>query len=176
MGISNYHSTSIGPHQIILIMHAKGTIKALILACAAYLVYTLFAKIYTLRRNAAKARELECEEPRIQRNKLPLGIDQLRRALKADKNLQFPVDTTQRFRDVGAFTFRASILGNTTIFTADEKNIQAILATQFNDFDIGPVWLANLPTTGKQYHHPRRQSMAAFLSHDAAAICSRTSL
>jgi hypothetical protein len=40
--------------------------------------------------------------------------------------------------DTGAITYKYSVLGNNNIFTADEKNIQAILATQFNDPDLGP--------------------------------------
>ncbi|KAI9743319.1 MAG: hypothetical protein M1818_003165 [Claussenomyces sp. TS43310] len=31
-----------------------------------------------------------------------------------------------------------SVLGSSTLFTADEKNIEAMLATQFNDFGLGP--------------------------------------
>ena len=34
----------------------------------------------------------------------------------------------------GSITFKYSILGANNLFTADEKNIQAILATQFDDF------------------------------------------
>nr|POE89106.1 cytochrome p450 52a13 [Quercus suber] len=49
---------------------------------------------------------------------------------------------------VGA-TFRVNMLGQTQFFTADPKNIQALLATQFDDFYLGPARRGNmLPTLG----------------------------
>jgi hypothetical protein len=40
----------------------------------------------------------------------------------------------QRSLDVGAITYKYQVLGATNISTSDEKNIQAMLATQFADF------------------------------------------
>jgi len=113
-------------------------IMALGWAFVAYIIYLVLNSFVTSRRNAAKARELKCEEPPFQKNRYPLGVDNLLRAIEADKQKQFPVDAIQRTADTGAITYRYSILGNKNIFTADEKNVQAILATQFNDFDLGP--------------------------------------
>jgi cytochrome P450 len=108
-----------------------------------FFIYFTLARVLKHRHNLAKAQELACEDPIIQKNRLPLGIDWIWRSLKADKQHGVLNLTIQRFRDLGTMTFRASVLGTETIFTADEKNIQAILATQFKDFDIGPVRRAN---------------------------------
>jgi hypothetical protein len=103
-------------------------------ASAAYAVYSLVATFVKSYQNSTKARSLKCEEPPFQKNRYPFGIDNLLRALAADKAQLFPVDAIQRTIDTGAITFKYSLLGNTNIFTADEKNIQALLATQFSDF------------------------------------------
>jgi cytochrome P450 len=58
--------------------------------------------------------------------------------VNADKAKLFPLDQIQRTLDTGAITYKYSVLGNNNIFTADEECIKAILATQFNDFDLGP--------------------------------------
>jgi hypothetical protein len=109
-------------------------VVALAWALVAYVIYFFVSLVVTSRRHAAMARELKCEEPAIQKNKWPLGIDNLMRALAADKEKQFPVDMIQRTVDVGAITYKYSVLGTTNIATSDEKNVQAILATQFADF------------------------------------------
>ena len=103
-------------------------------ASAAYGLYSVGSAVVKSYQNSSKARSLKCEEPPFQKNRYPLGIDNLLRALAADKAQLFPVDTIQRIADTGAITFRYSILGSRNIFTADEKNIQAVLATQFSDF------------------------------------------
>lgn len=119
-------------------MHLPFPVVGLGWALVAFVIYVLVTSFVTSRRNAFKARELNCLEPPIQKNRLPLGLDQLQRALKADKDRMFPVDTIQRTKDNGAITFKYSMLGSTNYFTADEMNIQAILAKQFKDFELGP--------------------------------------
>ncbi|KFY20944.1 hypothetical protein V491_03293, partial [Pseudogymnoascus sp. VKM F-3775] len=52
--------------------------------------------------------------------------------------MEFPVELERRSAQVGANTYLYSTMGSTNLFTVDEKNIQAILATQFAGFDIGP--------------------------------------
>jgi hypothetical protein len=107
---------------------------ALAWAIVAYIIYSSLNLILTSRRHARMARELKCEEPPFQHNKYPGGIDNILRALAADKEKQFPVDMIQRAVDAGSITYRYSILGATNVTTSDEKNIQALLATQFADF------------------------------------------
>lgn len=52
---------------------------------ASYLFYAIISAFVTSRRNAAKARELKCEEPPFEDNRWPLGIDNSLRALAADR-------------------------------------------------------------------------------------------
>lgn len=103
-------------------------------ASVGYVLYIFTSSYVTSRRNAAKARALKCGEPRVQKNRYPFGIDNLRRYLAADRSQLFPVDQIQRTIDNGAITYKYSLLGTTNIFTADEKNIQAILSINFADF------------------------------------------
>ena len=124
-------------------MELPVAIVALGWALVAYVIYFFVSLILTSRRHAATARELKCEEPAWQQNKWPLGIDNLMRALAADREKQFPVDMIRRTIENGAITYKYSILGTTNVATSDEKNIQAILATQFADFGECPspvVW------------------------------------
>ncbi|KAH7268508.1 cytochrome P450 [Fusarium solani] len=122
---------------------------ALIWVVTSYILYAIISNFIISRRHAAKARELKCEEPPFEKNRWPLGIDNLLRALAADKAQQFPVDIIKRFEDLGAHTYRYQILGARNIRTADPKNIQTILANKFNDFDVGPSRRGNfLPMLG----------------------------
>lgn len=110
------------------------TVHAFVWAVAAYALWSYLSLLFTWRRQAAIARELKCEDPPFLKSKLPYGISTFIRILRAGKAKKFPVDMIQRTIDVGAITYKFQVLGSTAISTADEKNIQAILSTQFNDF------------------------------------------
>jgi cytochrome P450 len=92
-----------------------------------------------LRSNSAKERSLGCRPPRRQSSFLPFGIDQLIRKLKADRAKRFPIDCIETCNEMGTFTYTYSNFGAKTFFTADPKNIQAILSTNFRDFDLGHI-------------------------------------
>lgn len=136
-----------------------------------YVLYLFLQSFLTSRRNAKKARELKCEAPIIQKNRWPLGLDQLKRALAADKAQLFPVDSYKRTIENNAITYQYSILGVKQLFTADEKNVQAILATQFADFDLGPHRRGNFSPLlgngiftedGKPWEHSRAMMRPQF--------------
>lgn len=91
------------------------------------------------RHRVAKMHEWSCEEAPIEKNRLPLGIDQILQSLKADRAKAFPPLVLERQKKMGVSTFRTSVLGSEGILTNDPKNIQAILATQFDHFDLGPL-------------------------------------
>lgn len=73
--------------------------------------------------------------------------------LAADKHKLFPnmlVDRQQLMsklhgRECSTFTF--DVLGQRILFTSDPKNIQAMLATKFDDYDLGPVRRGNMIAT-----------------------------
>ncbi|KAL2126695.1 hypothetical protein VTI74DRAFT_388 [Chaetomium olivicolor] len=124
-------------------------VTALFWAAASCVLYNIVSSFAASRREAAKARALGCEEPPFEKNRWPLGIDNLLRALRADRAQHFPEDLIKRFETLGTNTYRYQVLGARNLRTADPKNIQAILATQFSDFDLGPTRRGNfLPMLG----------------------------
>ncbi len=92
-------------------MQLPSTITVLFWLGATYIFYAIVSSFLTSRRVAAKAREFKCEEPPFEENRWPLGIDNLLRALAADKAQQFPNDVIRRFEDLKTNTYRYQILG-----------------------------------------------------------------
>ena len=112
---------------------------AIIGLAVSYVLYVVLTNFIRSWRHAALAREWSTQDPPVLKSRLPFGIDLVQRAMKSDKEQLFPVDAIERTQDAGAITYKYSTLGSTNIFTADEKNVQAILATQFPDYDLGPI-------------------------------------
>ena len=71
----------------------------------------------------------------------------------ADKAQQFPDMLIKRQDYMSEQTGRVCatqksyMLGQEVHFTSDPKNIQALLATQFSDFDLGPARRGNMIAT-----------------------------
>jgi cytochrome P450 len=116
------------------------------------------------RRRASTANRLGCKPPPVLRHRLPLGIDLIQRALKSDRGQYFPVDQIRKFEEIGAETYQYTTLGQNIISTRDPKNIQALLATQFDDFGLGPFRRGNFmpllgngifTSDGKGWEHAR---------------------
>ena len=104
-----------------------------------FTLYQCITSVLTKRRAPAKTRNLGCKPPPLATNKLPFGIDQIRRALKADAEKRFPDLLVERVSEMGAPTFQTNLIGSEILFTAEPRNIQALLATQFSDFCLGEV-------------------------------------
>jgi hypothetical protein len=68
---------------------------------------------------------------------LPLSYDLVQRLNKADKKGVMPSEFVKVVEEAGATTFHTFVLGTRSVFTIDPKNVQAVLATQFNDFELG---------------------------------------
>ncbi|KAF7195722.1 Cytochrome P450 monooxygenase [Pseudocercospora fuligena] len=120
--------------------------KFLTLATAAGLLLilqVLNTLIKRYRRNQ-KATQLGCESIPTEPTKWPFGVDLVINMAKADKEQRTPDFIVERFNRMGRYTWRAKLLGQSFVITADSKNIQAILATQFNDFRMGRVRETNL--------------------------------
>jgi len=152
-------------------MRLLGAFISLAWTVAAYLSYKVISSFLGARQNASKARQLNYEEPPELKSRYPFGIDLLLRYIAADGAKLFPVDSIQRPIDAGGFTYKYSILGNRVIVSADPKNIQALLATQFNDFDLGPTRRANFypllgdgifTQDGKAWEHSRAMMRPQF--------------
>lgn len=112
---------------------------ALTWALSAFILYKVTATILTRRYDAAEAKRLGCQPAPMRPHKLPFAVDNLRRALKADRDKRFPDDVMAVYEEMGRpATWVQNIMGSDMLATVDPKNIQAILATQFNDFSLGP--------------------------------------
>ncbi|MCJ1288257.1 hypothetical protein MMC26_007612 [Xylographa opegraphella] len=144
---------------------------ALVWAVVAYVIYSFISNIITERRYALEAERLGCKQaPRLP-NLFPYGIDRIREALQADKAQQFMAMITRRFDAMDALTFETKVLGVISHMTADPKNIQAILATQFHDFELGRTRCENFrpllgngifTTDGKSWEHSRAMMRPQF--------------
>ncbi|KAK8080114.1 hypothetical protein PG997_007932 [Apiospora hydei] len=73
-----------------------------------------------------------------------MGLDIVRNGLMADRDQRMPEYVTARFAAMGRYTWRMNVLGSSNFITAEPRNIQAILATQFDDFKLGDVRTTNL--------------------------------
>ncbi|KAK5138660.1 hypothetical protein LTR04_004310, partial [Oleoguttula sp. CCFEE 6159] len=106
-----------------------------------------------------------------------LGITNLRRLLKADREKRFPDMLVERQEEMSAAkgrvvsTFRFKVLGKEDHFTSEPKNIQAVLAHQFNEFCLGETRRNNMApllgtgiftADGKQWEHSRAMLRPSF--------------
>lgn len=98
------------------------------------------------------------------------GFKNLKELMQADKDQLFTDLLVKRERDMSELhgrevsTFKNYIMFQYVYFTSDPKNIQAMLATQFNDFCLGPARIGNMGATlgsgiftqdGKAWEHSR---------------------
>ena len=101
----------------------------------------------------ARAKQLDCQEAPEVPDAGFLGHRLLRQMFKADKEQQFPDLLVYRQQFMSEHTGRVCttfynrVLGQKQYFTSDPENIKAMLATQFNDFDLGPTRAANMSAT-----------------------------
>ncbi|CAG8301096.1 unnamed protein product [Penicillium salamii] len=112
---------------------------------AAAIVLQVIRMIVNSWQQSRHAKSLGCGSVPLYPCKDPFGINNLKQSLAADKENLVPelaekrinVISEQENRYVTTFSIRN--LGRTHLFTIDPKNIQALLATQFKDFELGSV-------------------------------------
>lgn len=115
----------------------------LLCAAVAVVVYGYISTISTRRRHAAAAKERGCEPPPLEKRPDPFALTNLARtmwSLRDNRILEYmqgTFDDTSANRTV--YTYETKILGDKVLFTCDPRNIQAMLATQFKDFELGQV-------------------------------------
>lgn len=116
----------------------------LLLAAAAALVGRLLLSLFYRFQTAQKARQRGCEAAPLMPCADPFGFSNLRAAVRADRAKALPELAESRVKLISDLhnrlvtTYRIRIAGRESILTVDPKNIQAVLATQFKDFDLGP--------------------------------------
>jgi hypothetical protein len=112
---------------------------------ASYVVFKIVASILEERQHRARAKELGCEDivPKLSRD--PLGIANTVRLWKAFTGQTMPYYLMESYHKVNrkysrhVQTASYDILGIPLIHTSDPKNIQAVLATQFKDFELSDL-------------------------------------
>ncbi|KAK3679104.1 hypothetical protein LTR37_021441 [Vermiconidia calcicola] len=149
-------------------MHA--TILLALWGLAALAIWKVASMIVAKRQHAARAKELGCQEAPEYPNQGILGWNQIKDMQAADKGQRFPDLMIERQARMSAIhgrecsTFKFHLLGQELYFTSDPKNIQALLATKFDDYYLGPSRRGNMIVTlgdgifvqdGKQWEHSR---------------------
>lgn len=90
--------------------------------------------------HAHRARQMGCKPAFVRPSRLPFGIDIMNRYMKSTKEQIQQNDDLVLYDELGQrATWYQNILGNWHYVTTDPKNVQAILATQFKDFELGPL-------------------------------------
>jgi hypothetical protein len=124
-------------------MHSA--LRLLLLPVLAFAAYKVLSAILTSFRHAAAARKKGCKAAPTLASPDPLGIMNIVKLIKSNNAGQLPefirerIDSVSRQEGRSVFTFQTHIVRNWLFFTCDPKNIQAILATQFQDFELGPI-------------------------------------
>lgn len=115
-------------------------LKEVLLLLTAWIVYGKVKNWLAERRLKKWGEENGCADPPEVPNKLPGGIERLWFLVTGMKGLDFLEDIIRfRYREMGCYTYKVNSLLGTMISTADPENIQAILATKFTDWDLGPM-------------------------------------
>ena len=105
---------------------------------SAFILYYVASAALGRRYHARRAKELGCEPAFVRPHKLPFGIDNVKRILKAEKEQLVPTEYQRIYVELGRpHTWSENILGTWHHMTVDPKNIQAVLATQFHEFELG---------------------------------------
>jgi hypothetical protein len=108
------------------------------------IVSFVISSFFSNRYHARKARELGCQPAPQRPHRLPLGIDLVWQIFQADKENVVPSYFLDFYRNFSHATWIQNFLGTMVYVTSDPKNIQALLATQFKDFEIGETRRANM--------------------------------
>ncbi|KAF2144398.1 uncharacterized protein K452DRAFT_316404 [Aplosporella prunicola CBS 121167] len=139
-------------------------------AIAAYIIYFTLNAIVTRRRRATLAKKLSCKPPPSWNAGDLFGIKEVRAVLNADNTKRLPPYVMSRVEDISkregrvVSTMAITQAADDLLFTCDPKNIQALLATQFKDFEFGPTRNGNFgpllgsgifAADGKQWEHSR---------------------
>jgi cytochrome P450 len=130
-------------------------------------------------RNHLKSRRLQCGPVPFEPTHWPFGIDTIRRSLLADREQRTPDFVFSRFEAMGCYTWGISLLGTSNLITAEPRNIQALLATQFDDFIMGTARRTNLKTAlgrsifavdGAAWHRAREMMRPLFSRENVSRL------
>ena len=102
-------------------------------------LYVSYWQIAFLLSSRRFTRKFGCKPAQVDRHWDPvLGLDFVSSTVRACRGKYQLEDLHDRFSNVGR-TFVSNVLLDRLIFTDEPKNVQAVLATQFDDFDVGEL-------------------------------------
>lgn len=122
-------------------MELINVLRILAAALFLHMIHALYASWHYSR----KARSLGCLNLPLLPSMDPIGVTHLLQSLSADRVKLLPELFERRFRTMSELqkgyvsTFMIRSLGQHIVITADPKNIQSLLATQFSNFELGSV-------------------------------------
>ncbi|KAL3427594.1 cytochrome p450 family protein [Phlyctema vagabunda] len=106
------------------------------------------------------------------KNKLPGGIERFAFIFTAKADFDFLEDVIRApYKSISGYTYRVNSFLGSQINNADPENIQAILATKFQDFDLGEIRRKNFhdvfgdgifTSEGEAWQHDRAQLKPQF--------------
>jgi len=105
---------------------------------AVVLIYVVRWVLISLM-HGQRARRMGCKPAFVRPSKLPLGIDIVKRYMDTMEEQILQNDDLVLYEELGRRpTWNQNLLGTWHHMTTDPKNVQAMLATQFKDFELGP--------------------------------------
>ncbi|KAI4214642.1 MAG: hypothetical protein LQ351_002715 [Letrouitia transgressa] len=145
-----------------------GPVQLTIIALSGTLFcYAVYHKIVFLLSSRKFARQYACKPARADRHWDPiLGLDFVWSTIRASRGKYQLEDLQDRFSRI-SHTFTSDVLGDKLVFTDEPKNAQAVLATQFHDFDIGEL---RRQATVKLLGHGIFNADGAYWQHSRALI------
>jgi hypothetical protein len=120
-------------------------LQLILLGTLAFVAYKLLSAIALRFQNASNAKKLGCKPAPEQPSPDPLGIKNVLDIMKANDNgvllehFKGRFDLVSKVEGRTVLTFDAHLLRDHFYITCDPKNVQAILATQFKEFELGPI-------------------------------------
>jgi hypothetical protein len=132
-------------------------LQAIILAVIAFVAYrTISALVFRVQRST-KAKKLGCRPPPELPSPDPLGIINTLHLVKSNNAgclLEYIKDRWDRVSKTQGrpvLTISTHILRDPFFMTCDPRNIQAILATQFKEFELGSIRFGTFSPLSVQY-------------------------
>ncbi|KAL1673053.1 cytochrome P450 [Schizophyllum commune] len=117
-------------------------LPAWVVAAAIILVHPLswvVSSVLTQAKNRRKAAAAGAVIPPLVQSKLPFGISHLSTIRNSVRKGLFANVIGLWAKETGSNVFCADIMGDTRYFTLEPDHVKAILATQFEEFEKGPV-------------------------------------
>ena len=144
---------------------------SIVTALTVSVLLLFFQKTLQYFRRLAIKRQHGCQPPPSTPSRDPfLGLDSVYRMLRSVKENKRNLSLKEQL-DLYGYTFQSNLFGKTEVFTAEPQNLQAILATDFENFGVEPMRLfvfepligkGIMSTDGTRWAHSRAMLQPVF--------------